>query len=278
MTPEEIKDIIKNKNAEIAESFKGTLSVSKCLEYLTKPFDKEGVAKKCFDKGFDDPNSKYYQMSVEAILESWEAKAAESCHYGSLSDDYICCRLEKPEMLESWKLDHSYDYDKRLKQSCNGFDQFYETLTTATDYKYVDREVKMFIENDKGEKINGRLDCLFYSPSKDRLLVIDWKTSASVDKSNKWSKMLGPCYDKDECNGNEYTIQVQMYKKALAETYNILPSTQIDVFICQFIPVTSGSKSYIIHNQNFEYDSALLNSIIEFAYRKHNAKKQTQNN
>ena len=62
------------------------MSVSKLIEYMHKEFDKEGVAKKCFEKGFNDPESKYYQMDVNAILESWEAKATESKKYGSKSE------------------------------------------------------------------------------------------------------------------------------------------------------------------------------------------------
>ena len=40
-------------------------------------FDDMFKAQKCYDKGFNDPNSKYYKMEVNQIIESWEKKAAE---------------------------------------------------------------------------------------------------------------------------------------------------------------------------------------------------------
>ena len=33
------------------------------------------------------------------------------------------------------------------------------------------------------------------------------------DKENKWEKLFGPLYDKDACNLNEYTIQVDIPKR-----------------------------------------------------------------
>lgn len=268
---ENIKQQIKDKNKEINQLLETrTMSVSKLIEYMHKEFDREGVAKKCFEKGFDDPKSKYYQMDVNAILESWEAKATESKKYGSMMDNYIGTFLTDPDYLETWKLDNNYEYDPRIHGLCEGFNQFYKLLTEKTDYKYVCREEKMFIKSNKTDEwINGRFDCLFYSEKLNKYLVIDWKTSGSIDKENKWEKLFGPLYDKDACNLNEYTIQVQMYKKALSEVYELAPPENIDVYICQFsIEPNEFGNYFQLYNQGFEYDSKKLDDIIEFAYKK----------
>ena len=267
----DIKQIIKDKNKEITKLLETrAMSVSKLLEYMHKEFDREGVAKKCFEKGFDDPKSKYYQMTVEHIIESWEKKASESRMYGSLVDNYIGTFLNESEELETWKLDNNYDYDPRIHGLCEGFNQFYNIITKQTDYEYVTREEKMFIKcNKTGEWINGRFDCLFYSPSLNKYLVIDWKTNGELSRENKWEKMFGPLYDKDACDLNEYTIQVQMYKKALSEVYELAPPENIDVYICQFlIEPNEFGNHYQLHKQGFEYDSKKLDDIIEFAYKK----------
>jgi hypothetical protein len=108
----DIKQKIKDKNKEINQLLETrTMSVSKLIEYMHKEFDREGIAKKCFEKGFDDPKSKYYQMDVKAILESWDAKATESKKYGSMLDNYIGTFLSDPDYLETWKLDNNYEYD-----------------------------------------------------------------------------------------------------------------------------------------------------------------------
>lgn len=267
---------IKEKNTTIRQEQGKTMSVSKCIGYCHKEFNSESIAKKCYDKGFDDPNSKYYQMDVTSILESWEAKASESRRYGSLLDSYVDLIINKKDKeLECWKLDNSYDYDMRLHNLCDGFDQFYKNLSEKTDYKYVDREIPMFIKSNKiNEYINGRLDCLFYSESLNKYLIIDWKTNEKIDKSNSFEKMLGPLYNKDACNLNEYSIQVFMYKKALAETYELAESNNIDVYICQFLTSPNENKlNYMLHKPIFDYDSILLDNIIEFCYKKQNIAK-----
>ena len=268
---ENIKEKIKEKNKEINQLLETrTMSVSKLIEYMHKEFDREGVAKKCFEKGFDDPESKYYQMTQQQILESWEATASKSRLYGSKMDSYIEIFLTKPEELDSWKLDNNYDYDDRIKNLCKGFDEFYKILSEKTDYQYVCREERLYIQSAKtGEWINGRFDCLFYSPKLNKYLVIDWKTNSELSRENKWEKMFGPLYDKDACDLNSYTIQVQMYKKALSEVYKLAPPENIDVYICQFLikPNELGNH-YQLHKQGFEYDSKKLDDIIEFAYKK----------
>jgi len=267
----DIKQKIKDKNKELTKQFESKpMSVSKLIDYMHKEFDRDAVAEKCFKKGFDDPDSKYYQMDVKQIVESWEAKATESRMYGSMMDSYIGTCLTEPEDVESWKLDNNYDYDMRINGLCKGFEEFYETLTTKTDYEYVCHEEKLFIKSNKTDEwINGRFDCLFYSPKLNKYLVIDWKTSGSIDRENKWEKMFGPLYDKDACNLNEYTIQIQMYKKALSEVYKLAPPENIDVYICQFsIEPNEAGTHFYLYKEGFKYDSQLLDNIIEFAYKK----------
>lgn len=266
----EIKQKIREKNKELEVLVGKSMSVSKIIDFLHKEFAREAVAQKCSDKGFNDPNSKYYQMTPEQIIESWEKTGAESRMYGSMADSYIGTCLTEPDDVESWKLDNNYDYDPRIKGLCTGFEQFYDVLTNKTDYKYVCREEKMFIKSNKtNEWVNGRFDCLFYSEKLNKYLLIDWKTSGSIDKENKWEKMFGPLYDKDACNLNEYTIQVQMYKKALSEIYEIASPENIDVYICQFSaePNETGTN-FLLYKEGFAYNSTLLDNVIEFAYKK----------
>ena len=81
--------------------------------------------------------------------------------------------------------------------------------------------------------------------------------------------MLGPLYDYDACNLNEYTVQVQMYKKALCETYGISTPDKVDTYICQFSKeVNPNGNYYMLHKPGFDYSSERLDNVIEFAYKK----------
>ena len=77
-----IKQIILDKNKELKDSYKKTLSVSRLNEYLKTKFDKEAKAHQCYLKGLEDPTYKYAGMTEEAILEAWDQKANISKHYG----------------------------------------------------------------------------------------------------------------------------------------------------------------------------------------------------
>jgi len=268
---------INNINTGIKTNLPGkTMSVSACTELLHKPFDKDEMSKKCSERDKDKPDGKYYNMTPYQILEMWENNAAESRRYGQLLDSYTDIRLMNNNLLESWKLDNSFDYDMRLHGLCTGFDQFYNNLTKGTDYRFVTREQQMFIKSKKsGKYINGRFDCLFYSEMTGRYLLIDWKTNEEIKKDNKFEKMFGPLFNKEACDWNYYTVQVYMYKKALSEIYCIADPSMIDVYICQFNKdVNDRGTNFTVHKPAFEYDSDLLDDIIDFAYKKKELSKK----
>lgn len=276
---ENILEKINSINKQIVDSLdnKHTLSVSKCVGYVKREFDKEGVAQEQYLKHYNDPQHKYFHMTKEQIIESWENKAAESKRYGSLLDDYVGHRLQGTELdLEEWKLDNDFDYDTRLQGLCKGFDELYADIQKGTDYKFVTRECEMYIRATEGNIINGRFDCLFYSESKNKYLLIDWKTNDAIETANKYKQfMQGPCREMSDCNANEYTIQLHMYKRALSETYGIATADQIETFLCQMVhtPTANGAKHYSLYPENFKYNTALLDKIIDYSYKKYAIQK-----
>lgn len=264
---------INENNTLVSEKYNGCISVSKAIGLIKKEFDKEAVAQKCHDKGFNDPNSKYYQMSKDAILQAWEDKANVSKMYGTMLDDYIGMNLNNQMGdLDIWKLDNNYDTDQRLKGLTTGFDEFYKELTTKTDYTFVTREMKLYIPSANGNCLNGRFDCLFYSPSKNKYMLIDWKSNEKIEKDNRWEKLLGPCCQYDSCDGNTYTLQLHLYKKALVEHYKIASADDIEVFICQMQHASADgtplSRHYSLHPQNFGYNPTFLDQVIDYTCKK----------
>lgn len=270
------ESISSKKIIELNENYKTKinhpLSVSKLLEYISHPFDDVGTAERCAKKGENDPNYKYYKMSADEILAAWKAKADESKRYGSLLDDYAGMRLNESKELELWKLDNNFEYDKRLNSNCKGFDEFFEVISTKTNYKYVSREMSLYITSKSGNTIKGRFDCLFYDETTNSYIIIDWKTTDDIPlKNNYGTKLLGPAYTLDECDANKYTLQLQFYKKALSENYSLTSPDKISVYVCNVLkepdPITG--KYYKLIKQNFEYNSELLDQLIDFANNKH---------
>lgn len=261
-----VEEIILQKNKEIKDDYKSSVSVSKlCSEYLRKPFDDIKVAAMCYLKGLKDPTYKYANMKLEEILQQWKDKADTSKHYGSLLDDYAGLYLtESLDKLNDWKQEHNFETDERLKSTCLGMTQFYDYITANTNYKFVTREIPLYNMTPNGNKINGRLDCLLKDDTTDSYIIIDWKTTEDITTSSKYDKLLGPCSLLDDCDMNIYTLQLQFYKKALVETYQLATADKISVYVCNLLKESQDGIYYKLYKQNFEFDIEFLNSCIDY--------------
>lgn len=261
------------------------ISISTVLDSLERPFDKIGVAQKTHDKHYDNPNSEYYHMTVEQIIEKWSDKGAESRHYGSMLDDYIGNILTGTENdLKLFKLNNAYDYDNRLHGLCDSFDTFYRLMSKSGDMEFVDRERDVYLKtsmidpNDNTKTIEfyikGRFDALFYNKRTHKWIIIDWKSSGSVDKvpDRYTDKFLGPMYRWPALNYYRYTNQLHFYKNALLENYLPKGTTPDDVVVMivnlpgKIIP--ESGQNYMTHTAGLRYDPMLLDSIYKFAMMK----------
>jgi len=268
-----------------------TISISTILGMLSEPFDKEGVAQNTFNKHFNNPASEYYQMSVQQIIEKWEAKGAESCHYGSMLDDYIGFNLNKKDIeLRLFKLDNNYDNDTRLHGLCDSFDNFYSVLQKSGDTIFVDREKTVYYEIEiehpiTGENIKynikGRFDALFYNKRTNKWIVIDWKSSGSIDKiPNKFTnKLLGPMNKYPALNYYTYTTQLYFYKKTLIERGYLPAGTNPDDVVVMIVNlpgkiIEECGRNFMTHQAAYIYDTELLNQVFKFGTQKYIMTKQ----
>jgi hypothetical protein len=272
-------------NNEIRNSTKKNISISKALGYLSKPFDKEGVAKKCEERGHD-PASKYYKMTADMIIESWENKAKISRDYGKKLDDYIGVVLESSsEELELYKLYNNIDTDKRLRSHCRAFDEFYKRMTKSGDTYIVCREQPLFYKLDENYSLQGRFDALAYNKRTKKLIVIDWKSNAEVEtKIDRFTEnMLGAASDLPNKSWWTYTIQTFFYRMCLEQPQylayleNIIGDkiTGISTMIVN-LPETpydsdkacmGNGEVYTCFGPAFTYDVTKLNNIFTFCMK-----------
>ena len=254
----ELNDATKGKSREIYSKCK--YSVSKIVEAMHAPFDKEGVANKTFSKYFNDPNSKYYHMSVQEIIDSWNAKAELGRNNGKILDTYIGMILENHEskdILEKYKSSLS---EIVATNKCNMFDKFYKE-NVENKLEYVTREQ---ILHDETTGVVGRFDALFLKndaklPGVQNLLLIDWKNTEKIETSNLYNKLKGPLYKYDDCELNRYTIQLYIYVYILRKVYHLT-----DIRIIPLL-VQIGSVEYAIYAPQIPYSDELVSDIISFA-------------
>ena len=254
----ELNDATKGKSREIYSKCK--YSVSKIVEAMHAPFDKEGVANKTFSKYFNDPNSKYYHMSVQEIIDSWNVKAELGRNNGKILDTYIGMILENHEskdILEKYKTSLS---ESVATNKCNIFDKFYKE-NVENKLEYVTREQ---ILHDETNGVVGRFDALFLKndaklPGVQNLLLIDWKNTEKIETSNLYNKLKGPLYKYDDCELNRYTIQLYIYVYILRKVYHLN-----DIRIIPLL-VQIGSVEYTIYAPQIPYSDELVSDIISFA-------------
>ena len=273
-----------------------TISISAILGMLEEPFDKEGIAQKTYDNNFNNPNSEYYQMSINQIIEKWEQKGATSRHYGSMLDNYIGCNLTGSDTdLKLFKLDNDYEHDERLHSLCDSFDNFYSVLSKSGDTIFVDREKTIYHkvtivnpdnDNEKLEYyIKGRFDALFYNKRTNKWIVIDWKSSGSIDKvPNKWTKqLLGPMKKYPALNYYTYTTQLYFYKLTLIEEGYLPKGTLPDDVVVMIVNLPGKiiediGRNFATHQAAYGYDKDLLENLFIYGATKDYLNKKLNDN
>jgi hypothetical protein len=236
-------------------------SVSKILAHLKKPFDKEGVALKTYNKHYDDIDSIYYHKTIDDILNMWEEKAEFGRNNGKALDDFIELILDK-NANENELSDYINKLNDVAKNKCNTYYKFYNA-SIKNKLDFLCREQVLAIP-DLG--VSGRLDAMFYY--KDTILLIDWKNTEKIESSNKYEKLLGPLYEYDACDLNSYTMQVYIYKYILRHVYHLY-----DVNIVPLI-VQVGEHDVKTYQPVIEYSDDLVIKCIEFGI---NAIKEENN-
>ena len=248
------------------------LSISQVLGLIATPKDQEKMLENTYNKHYENPESEYYHLSKEEIKKIWEDKGAASRQYGSLLDDYIGIKLTGTDSeLEMYKLDNDVDGDTRLQGLVSSFENFWSILSKSGDMEFITREQTVYYKIGNFY-IKGRFDALFRNKRTGKWVIIDWKSSKSIDTNNKWQKLLGPLKTYDDCNYITYTIQGYFYKTALLNS-GYLPegTTEDDIeFLIVQLPgfIIEGDKDFKIYKPAFKYDKDLMDRIFDFAIRK----------
>lgn len=277
-----LRDYLKqyNKEHDLKRKYRELdfkMSVKQITETLKKPFDKFGVSLKLVDKYFDDPSSKYYQMSQEQILESWDTKAelgrTRGKNLDSFSDSLNEQLLDKPNLpykeleqiidntLQLFELEN--EGDDVMIQKARNFTNGFLKPTYQRGGRIWAWEIPLY-SLEKG--CTGRFDGIYHKDGN--IILIDNKNDEDLKTENKFEKMRGVCMQYDASDLNIYTIQLYLYKYMLHHTYQI-PLERIYPFICN---VTSEHCKVL--TPIIPYSDKLIEDIIDYAHRIEKFKKE----
>ena len=199
----------------------------KSVSYVThdfKPkFDSKLKAKETSDRNFNNPKSKYYQMTAEQILEQWNITRDTSCTNGTnvheFGESCFWYMMGRPDMVYP-------EFQDRIKD--DGFHSNSPKEDAVVKF-WIDLP-KCFIPIAVENKIcredlgyAGTFDMLFYydatlnneTDDKSGFVIFDYKTNKDLYKNFAGERMLYPFEQLLNNPLNGYKLQLSLYELAL---------------------------------------------------------------
>ena len=198
-------------------------SVSNITHLFTPKFDADAKSQEMYEKYYNDPTSKYYQMTQQQILEQWTVIKDTACDNGT----------NVHEFGESCFYFMTYQDDKILpnfKDRLNG-DEF-NSINEKEDavVKFWNDLPQCFVPIASENQVcredlgySGTFDLLFYydaeldnkTPDKSGFVIFDYKTNKDLYKNFRGERMLYPFNELLNCSFNVYQLQLSLYQLAL---------------------------------------------------------------
>ena len=230
---EKLREVIKNEFSGltfIEEGHKYFLNgkpmtcVSDVTHLFQEHFDSTQKAVETSERNWNNPESKYFRMTPEQILESWKKISDEACEHGTFTHEcgeslfyYMTGQIDK--ILPDFKDRLTEDGGFMLlypKEEAAG--KFYEDIPECI--VPILAETKVY---DEELGYSGTFDILFYydatldgkNPEKSGLIVMDWKTNKDLYKNFKGQKLLSPFDELLDMPLNLYKLQLSLYQSCI---------------------------------------------------------------
>lgn len=215
--------------------------VSNVTHMYQEHFDADAVAQKTFERNYNNPDNKYYQMTPDEIKKQWKNISGFACAHGT----------ERHEWGEScfyfmcgWYDRILPEFKNRLHQDENG-DYYFEAkfakeVAVAKFWTDLPKcvvpilaETKVY---DKNRGYSGTFDILFYldnslndKPLKTNgLWIFDYKSNRDLYKNFNNKKLLFPFDGLLDMPLSIYKLQLSLYQNPLENLgFNVVARTII---------------------------------------------------
>ena len=177
----------------------GYVSATTVIKQFFHVFDADAVLKKMRI----GPDSPYHGQTREQIKEGWANKAREASRLGTA----LHLRIENYFNDDAVENGESKEYGFFLR--------FVEEVVERESLVPYRTEWYVF---DEDEGIAGSIDMVFLAPDGS-LVIYDWKRTAELKRSNRFSKGFPPLEDLDDCSLNHYSLQLNLYQTILERKY-----------------------------------------------------------
>lgn len=175
-------------------------SVTTLIHNKFPTFNGARVAKNLHRKNFENKDSKYFNMSVDDILESWNKNKNEACDLGT--------KLHKS--IEFFYNDIPEENNTIEFQYFLKFNKDFEMLVPyRTEWEVYHEEAN----------VAGSIDML-YENSDGSLSIYDWKRCKKIEKYNEFEFGFDELDHLPHTNFWHYSLQLNTYKYILESKYD----------------------------------------------------------
>ena len=198
-------------------------SVSRTIDQFVEPFPTEKKAQECYEKYYNDPTSKYYQMTAKEIKKQWKQKNDNANNRGTLAHafgenamhymvgDYDAISDDFKDRLVDGKFEARTGFEKAIVKFWNDMpDEYVPVLVENRVYAMCGKEIPVYA---------GTFDLLVYCtiPGKEGLIIMDYKTNEDLYKNFNGKTLLNPFETLLDRPLEHYEIQQSLYENALNE-------------------------------------------------------------
>lgn len=178
-------------------SSEGYISCTTFIHSFFGKFDAQKIAERLVTGN----NPKYKNKQVDDIIEEWEKNRDEAALAGTKMHKNIEDAYNQKNVV-----DDSPEYAMFLKF----LSDWSQMVAYRTEWEIYDEELK----------IAGSIDMIFRDDD-GKFHIADWKRSKEIKKSNKFQKGTPPIEHMDDCNLNQYSLQLNLYKFILQKNYGL---------------------------------------------------------
>jgi hypothetical protein len=189
------------------------ISVTRLIHHFKEPFDTVKMAEAC-SKG---KNPKYNKMTPEEIIKLWESENKRAVNLGSWyhdqrEKDVLACNTITRRGVELQIIDPLMEGNVKIAP----VQQLVQGLYPE-HFVYL-KSVGICGQGDRVEVIGDVIDLYDYKTNKEI------KKEGFINKAGKSKKMLPPLSHLDDCNYNDYALQLSAYMYImLKHNFNFKP-------------------------------------------------------
>jgi ATP-dependent exoDNAse (exonuclease V) beta subunit len=175
-----------------------SLSVTSFIHEFFEKFDSKGIIEKFYDRWQDNESSKYYGMSPEEILDSWEENRVKQAQLGT-------------DLHNAIELFYN---DKKYTNNSKEFSYFLDFNDEHSHLKAHRTEWNIYCEE---LEIAGSVDMVY--EDNGVFHIYDWKRSKEIKEQNRYQEGKYPLSHLPDTNFWHYALQLNVYKAILEKYY-----------------------------------------------------------